>query len=83
VSRRFTTVQRLRRGSAWAASIIAIATLAGCTYPGDTSGFKAESKLSKAAINQKIADVQNNPKIPANVRAMALKQLNEQLKTAQ
>lgn len=64
------------------AAMVAI-SLAGCTYPGDTSGFKAENKLTKAQINQKIADVQNNPKIPPNVRAMALKQLNKQLETAQ
>jgi len=63
-----------------------LATLAlaggGCTYPGDTSGFKAEPKQSKAEIQQQIEQLQSNPKVPEGVKQTALKKLQKDLETA-
>jgi hypothetical protein len=64
------------------ASFALITLTAGCTYPGDTSGFKAEKTQSKDQINQQIAQVKANPSLPANVKAMALKKLEKDLETA-
>jgi hypothetical protein len=63
-------------------ALTVLALTAGCTYPGDTSGFKAENKPSKDEINKQIADVKANPKLPDSVKAMALKKLEKDLTDA-
>ncbi len=73
----------LSRGSLIGTLFVIMALTAGCHAPGDTSGFKAEQKPTKAQINQQIAQVKANPKIPANVKSMALSKLENDLKTAQ
>lgn len=75
-----------RSGKAIALICVALATAVsagGCTYPGDTSGFKAEQKPSKAQITQQIESVKANANMPAGVKSMALKKLQKDLETAQ
>ena len=55
---------------------------AGCTYPGDSSGFKAEQKPTKDQITRQIAEVKANPNLPPTARAMALKKLEQDLANA-
>jgi hypothetical protein len=55
---------------------------AGCTYPGDSSGYKAEVKPSKEKIQQQIAAVKANANMPESVRSMALKKLEKDLADA-
>jgi hypothetical protein len=64
------------------AAVVMTTMAAGCTYPGDTSGFKAEKIPSKEQINRQIAEVRANPKLPESVKAMALKKLQKDLETA-
>lgn len=64
-------------------ALVALSLAGGCTYPGDTSGFKAENKPSKAEITQQIEQLKVNPNVPASVKAMGLKKLEKDLKTAQ
>jgi len=76
---------RIRGGARSHVALAALALItltAGCTYPGDTSGFKPEKQQSKDQINQQIAQVKANPNLPANVKAMALKKLEKDLETA-
>ncbi|HLK56641.1 MAG TPA: hypothetical protein VKU00_08760 [Chthonomonadaceae bacterium] len=66
------------------AGVILIAlALAGCTYPGDTSGFKAETKPTKAEIQQQIEDLKANSKVPEGIKQTAMKKLEKDLETAQ
>ncbi|HEV2473771.1 MAG TPA: hypothetical protein VGS41_13935 [Chthonomonadales bacterium] len=74
---------RARRRAVLGAAAAAIASASGCTYPGNTSGFKAEQKLTRAQIDQRITEVQNNPRIPQGIKAMALKKLQKDRQTAQ
>jgi hypothetical protein len=64
-------------------ALLMTTALTGCSLSGDTSGFKPEPKLSRDEINQQIATLQSNQKIPGGIKAMALKKLNDQLKDAQ
>ncbi len=62
---------------------VALAALtAGCTYPGDTSGFKPEKTPSKDEINRQIAEIKANPNMPERVKAMALQKLQKDLANA-
>ena len=75
-----------RKDKAFLLACVALATsalTAGCSYSGDTSGFKAEQKPSKAEIQQQMAQLRANPRVPMGVKAMALKKLAEQQKDAQ
>ncbi len=63
--------------------ILAVTALAGCTYPGDSSGFKAEKKPSKAEIQQQIEQLKANDKVPDGIKQTALKKLQKDLETAQ
>jgi Tfp pilus assembly protein PilO len=56
--------------------------LVGCNASGDTSGYKAEQKLTKDQINQQIADIKANKNMPDNVKDMAIKNLEQQLPSA-
>jgi hypothetical protein len=76
------TNTRLRKAKYLSVVPAALALAAGCTYPGDTSGFKAEKIPSKEQINQQIAQIKANPNLPDNVKAMALKKLEKDRETA-
>jgi hypothetical protein len=56
---------------------------AGCSAPGDTSGFKPEQKLTKDQINQQIADIKANKQMPDGMKDSAIKSLEKQLPGAQ
>jgi hypothetical protein len=73
----------IKAASLTCVGLAALALAGGCTYPGDTSGFKPEKKLSKEQINQQIEQVKANPNMPAGVKDMALKKLQKDLETAQ
>jgi hypothetical protein len=77
-------IRRIGRKSAsfGGAALVALTLAAGCTYPGNTSGFKAEQKPSKEEISRQIAEVKANPNMTERVKAMALKKLQQDLATA-
>ncbi len=60
-----------------------VLALAGGCNPGDTSGFKAEKKLSKAEIQKQIELLKSNPKVPEGIRQTALKRLEKDMETAE
>lgn len=63
-------------------AILVISAISGCTYPGDSSGFHEQQKPSKQEINKYIADVENNPKMPAGMKATVIGNLKKQLADA-
>jgi hypothetical protein len=70
--------------SAWlgCAALAALTLMTGCANSGNAGGFKAEQKPSKDEINRQIAAVKANPNMPANVKATALKKLEQDLANA-
>ncbi|BDI28233.1 hypothetical protein CCAX7_002840 [Capsulimonas corticalis] len=69
--------------AALAIAAIGITALSsGCSYSGDTSGYQAEQKRSKAEIMQAIDQVNADTKMPAGVKQTALAQLNKELADA-
>lgn len=56
---------------------------AGCSYPGDTSGYRPQASRTRDEINKQITEVKSNPHIPPNVKATALKKLQDDLAKAQ
>ena len=73
---------RVRAASLGCVALAALTLAAGCTNAGGTGGFKAEQKPSKNEINRQIAEIKANPNMPPNVKAMALKKLEQDLKDA-
>ncbi len=72
------TVKTRRRAARFCGAALAALTLtAGCTYPGNTSGFKAEQKPSRAEIDRQIEQIKANPNMPVNAKAAALKKLEQ------
>jgi len=50
-------------------STIVLAALgSGCSVAGDTSGYKPPAKLTKAQVDDQIAAIKANPKMPEHVR---------------
>lgn len=56
--------------------------LSGCSYSGDTSGFKAEKQETKAELQKQIEEVKNNPKIPESMKSMAISSIQKKIDTA-
>ncbi len=73
---------RDRAASLGCAALATLALMAGCANSGSTGGFKAEQKPSKDEINRQIAAIKANPNMPPNVKTMALKKLEQDLKDA-
>jgi hypothetical protein len=62
-------------------ALASISLVAGCSsVTGDTSGYSPPPTQSKADIQKEIAAIQANPKIPPNIKGMAI--ANEQKKLA-
>ena len=63
-------------------AFVSVVLVAGCSsVGGDTSGYSPPATQSKADIQKEIADIQSNPKIPPNIKGMAI--ANEQKKLAE
>ena len=81
--KKVTRVRSIVACGAVSAALMGVGLFAGgCSAPGDTSGFKAEKKPSKADLTAQIAQVKANPKMPAGIKEMALKKLEKQLAEA-
>jgi hypothetical protein len=62
-------------------ALAGVACLSGCNT-GDTSAPSSVVPATKAQIQQQIADLQANAKIPAGVKSMAMQNLKQQLANA-
>jgi hypothetical protein len=73
-----------RKAAALVSTCVGVLVLGGmgCTYPGDTSGFKAEKQQSKADIQKQIDDLKANPKVPEGAKQMGMKKLEKDLEAA-
>jgi hypothetical protein len=73
--------QRARRLRALAAAgvIAAAAGVTGCSNQIDTSGSKPPQVVTQADYERRIQIIQNNPKMPPNVKGMLIGQIKSQM----
>jgi hypothetical protein len=67
------------RHTLWAGMLFCLLTLAGCTSRSDTSGFTPPPVTTQADYEKRIQTIQNDPKMPPQIKAMAIGQIRAEM----